>query len=311
MTSSPAHPKSVMDMVFVVVVSVTSFLSVPSCVIIIAIHVKCRDLRTTGRSMLVQLSVADLLTAVGNLMGVLWFLFSSLTIFSSIASFFWTTVTALSLFLVLVRHTHNTVHTHWKPIWLLCWGVPTIITAAALGFEVLGYDPKITQASWCWIDPKTPHQPVWNFMTGKAWELLAYFLTIVFYTAVRISLLRHKAISDNVLSHRPRRDGIRDANIKLMFVPLVFIVLRLWGTVRFLLGLVDYTAANSPYAAWIAPLQGFGDTAQGFCNFVMDVIFSPQFRRRLFCRTSDPPATSSSSNCRTTSISTVSGQHEC
>ena len=49
---------------------------------------------------------------------------SSLTIFSSIASFFWTTVTALSLFLVLVRHTHNTVVTFWTPIWLLCWGVP-------------------------------------------------------------------------------------------------------------------------------------------------------------------------------------------
>ena len=58
--------------------------------------------------------------------------------------------------------------------------------------DVLGYDPQITQASWCWIDPKTPNMAVWNFMTGKAWELLAYFLTVVFYTAVRISLLRHK-----------------------------------------------------------------------------------------------------------------------
>ena len=57
---------------------------------------------------------------------------------------------------------------------------------------VLGYDPQILQASWCWIRPDTPHMAAWNFMTGKAWELLAYCLTLAFYTAVRLSLLRHK-----------------------------------------------------------------------------------------------------------------------
>jgi hypothetical protein len=67
-----------------------------------------------------------------------------------------------------------------------------VVGAASLGFDVLGYDPKIESASWCWIAPTTKNQIVWNFMTGKVWELLAYFLTCVLYTAVRISLLRQK-----------------------------------------------------------------------------------------------------------------------
>ena len=74
-TVPPRPPLSAMDTLFVCVVSVTSFLSIPSCVVIIAMHVMWSELRTVGRSMLVQLSVADLLTAIGNLMGVMWFLF--------------------------------------------------------------------------------------------------------------------------------------------------------------------------------------------------------------------------------------------
>ena len=74
-TVPPRPPMTAMDTLFVCVVSVTSFLSIPSCVVIIAMHVMWSELRTVGRSMLVQLSVADLLTAIGNLMGVMWFLF--------------------------------------------------------------------------------------------------------------------------------------------------------------------------------------------------------------------------------------------
>jgi hypothetical protein len=47
---------------------------------------------------------------------------------------------------------------------------------------------------------------------------------------------------------------VHDANIKLMFIPLIFIVLRVWGTLRFLVGL-DHRVANSPYATWLTPFQ--------------------------------------------------------
>jgi hypothetical protein len=66
---------STMDQIFVSVVAVASLLSIPSCIALIVMHIIWKDMRTTGRAMLVQLSIADLLTAVGNLMGIMWFLF--------------------------------------------------------------------------------------------------------------------------------------------------------------------------------------------------------------------------------------------
>lgn len=66
---------STMDIVFVTVVSVTAILSIPSCVIIVVMYVTIRSMRTTGRAMLVQLTIADFLTASGNLLGVMWYLF--------------------------------------------------------------------------------------------------------------------------------------------------------------------------------------------------------------------------------------------
>nr|KAG5705927.1 hypothetical protein BaRGS_010817 [Batillaria attramentaria] len=74
-TVAEEYVMSTMDLVFVIVVSVTSFLSIPSCVIIVVMYMAIKSLRTTGRAMLVQLTIADLLTAIGNLMGVMWFLF--------------------------------------------------------------------------------------------------------------------------------------------------------------------------------------------------------------------------------------------
>ncbi|XP_025077875.1 G-protein coupled receptor 157-like [Pomacea canaliculata] len=269
-TAASEYVMSDMDMAYVIVVMITSVLSTVGCVLIIGLHVAYRPLRTTGRGMLVQLSVADLLTALGNLMGVLWYLFkdsailhrnmaycethSALTIFSSIASFLWTLTIGFSLYLAIVHNRPHVTRKFWNPIWLVCWGIPTAVTTAALASRVLGYDLNLHQASWCWIDPKAELNVMWNFLTGKAWELAAYFVTVFLYTVVRITILRHQSRTD-ILERHSRRNNLNDANTKLLFVPLVFIVMRLWGTVRFLLGLIDYVYASSPNASWIVPLQ--------------------------------------------------------
>lgn len=49
---------------------------------------------------------------------------------------------------------------------------------------------------------------------------------------------------------KSRKAALQEANLKLTFVPVVFIVLRVWGTLRFLLGnLAHY---DSP---WISYMQ--------------------------------------------------------
>ena len=46
-----------------------------------------------------------------------------------------------------------------------------------------------------------------------------------------------------------------EANRKLTFVPAVFIAMRIWGTVRFLVGAHLHQYVNGTAMAWIVPLQ--------------------------------------------------------
>ncbi len=54
---------------------------------------------------------------------------------------------------------------------------------------------------------------------------------------------------------RRSRVLIDRANRTLTFVPLVFICLRVWGTLRFLINTADPHHELDEYFAWLAPLQ--------------------------------------------------------
>ena len=58
--------------VYVLLTTLTSILSIVGCLLLIVCDVVFRDLRSSGRRLLTWLSVADCLTAVGNLLGVTW-----------------------------------------------------------------------------------------------------------------------------------------------------------------------------------------------------------------------------------------------
>ena len=46
----------------------------------------------------------------------------------------------------------------------------------------------------------------------------------------------------------------RYASLKIVFVPLVFILTRIWGTIRFILDLIPNSTVRR-IAAWLAPFQ--------------------------------------------------------
>ena len=98
------------------------------------------ELRTSGRKLLVFLSIADFLTAFGNIMGISWYIFkddmtetsgdilckfhASLTIFSSISSFLWTGVIAVHLYLCIVQGKTKLAKTLIFYFHMLCWIIP-------------------------------------------------------------------------------------------------------------------------------------------------------------------------------------------
>ena len=58
--------------VYVMLTTMTSTLSMFGCALLVAADAAFRDLRSSGRRLLTWLSVADCLTAIGNLLGVTW-----------------------------------------------------------------------------------------------------------------------------------------------------------------------------------------------------------------------------------------------
>ncbi|XP_062619864.1 G-protein coupled receptor 157-like [Saccostrea cucullata] len=283
------------DEIYSILTVLSSSLSVFGGIGIIAIYLCFRDLRTCGRKLLVYLSLMDALTAFGNILGVVWLLcragttchsvyesmgfcrlHASLTIFSSISSFIWMIIIGVCLLKSIIWNMPTFARTYMKVFYLIAWPVPGLVAILSLSLDVIGYDKNI--ASWCWIDPNTPAILFWQFFTGKAWEMTAYLSTIIMYSVVRCFLFKHTNKKSLAKSKKnSRKAALQEANLKLTFVPVVFIVLRVWGTLRFLLGnLAHYDAP------WISYLQGVGDSSQGFANFILYCALTDKVRERVF-----------------------------
>ena len=62
--------------------------------------------------------------------------------------------------------------------------------------DVIGYDPDVAP-SWCWIDPNTERQTLWQYVAGKLWEILAFVVILVLYSAIKVTLwkqVRHHGL---------------------------------------------------------------------------------------------------------------------
>uniref|UniRef100_A0A673TDX4 G protein-coupled receptor 157 n=1 Tax=Suricata suricatta TaxID=37032 RepID=A0A673TDX4_SURSU len=180
----------------------------------------------------------------------------------------------------------------------LSWGVPLAITVAAVALKKIGYDASDVSVGWCWIDLEAEDRVLWMLLTGKLWEMLAYVTLPVLYFLIRKHINRaHEALSEYrpIVSeeHRLGRHASA-ADKKLVLIPLIFICLRVWSTVRFVL-----TLCGSPAVRWpvLVVLHGIGNTFQGGANCIMFVLCTRAVRARLFsgCRRrcpSQPPAQS-------------------
>ncbi|XP_069136697.1 G-protein coupled receptor 157-like [Argopecten irradians] len=297
---SPNATTSSDGMTYAYLTLVASLLSLSGGIGIIVLYFLFKNLRTPARKLLVFLSLMDATIAIGNILGVIWVLHrdgpvirrsmaycqfqSALTIFSSISAFCWTTIMALCLFMGIVRTNMTFTTRYMKVFHLISWSLPCIVTITALSSDVLGYDHNVTQASWCWIDPLVPNVMVWQLFTGKLWEFSCSLLTTVLSFAVAVYIKRkaNNSLASKFNRKSKRVASIESANRKLMFVPLVFILCRIWGTLRFFVGYFAPGYENKAEFKWIVPMQGIGDSAQGFVNFVVYCCLTDVVRKRIF-----------------------------
>ncbi len=146
-----------------VAVSVTCVLSILGASLIIVTYALYKDLRTTARQLLVNLSVADWIVAASHMLGVLTnykrFLHHScndtrvsstdtwceiqggFAMFSSLSSFLWTIAVAVYLFVIIVMQRRGQ---RLVPVfYVVCWGIPAVLTIVFGAKKYLGFEGTV------------------------------------------------------------------------------------------------------------------------------------------------------------------------
>ncbi|KPP63938.1 putative G-protein coupled receptor 157 [Scleropages formosus] len=266
-------------------------LSVLGSALIILTYAAWPELRSTPRKLLVYLSVTDLLSALAFSYGA-WRMFQrqtwdcvvqgALSTLANTSSFFWTVAIAVYLYVYIVRSDQRLADSLVSWFHLVSWGVPLGITVAALCLHKIGYDASEVTVGWCWVNLDAEDHVLWILLTGKIWEFLAYLILPVLYILIRKHIRRaHAALSE----YRPILANSQHTHVpssiadrKMTLIPIIFIGLRIWSTLRFLLMLANSPARQHPV---LVTLHGIGNTFQGAANCTMFVLFTKVVRSRL------------------------------
>ncbi|XP_072552764.1 G-protein coupled receptor 157 isoform X1 [Salminus brasiliensis] len=274
-----------------VVILLSCVLSFLGSLLIICTYATWGDLRTTPRKLLVFLSVADLLSALSYFYGVLRVFTSNtkdciaqgaISTFANTSSFFWTVAIAIYLYIFIVKSSQRLADSLVLYFHLISWGVPLAITVAALALQKIGYDASEVSVGWCWVSIQQDDHVLWMLLTGKIWEFLAYVMLPILYILIKSHIHKaHAALSEYrpILATSPTSQSLSSmADRKLTLIPIIFIALRMWSTVRFLLMLTGSPARQNPV---LVMLHGIGNTFQGAANCIMFVLCTRPVRARL------------------------------
>lgn len=84
--------------------------------------------------------------------------------------------------------------------------------------------------------------------------------------------------------------AMRQVDQKLIFIPVVFLLLRVWGTLQFIVSFSIsihhcYCVSHDAHIilSILAYLQAIGDGGQGWGNFILYVFSTKQLRDKMFC----------------------------
>lgn len=292
----------------VLIISATSCsLSILGGIVIIATFIAMPNIRNFARKLVVSLTVADVISAAAYLVSVIRYvnkhvgivdineenilckIQSFCTTYSSIVSFFLTSIIAIYIFDTVINEKDRLGTTAWLVIFnTISWIIPASLAASALAKDVLGSDETRTGGTgpWCWISTDADHKVMWMVMAGKGWEIACYLITVSLYVLLKVHLVLH---------HRRKKFhqihvSLRDEDKNFLYVWFLLYILRMWGTIRFFLYVFRNPSEKEWYMKGLLRLQAFGDPGQAFCNFflfcLLDKTVRTKLRHSLCCKTS-------------------------
>lgn len=245
-------------------------LSIVGALVIIVTFLSWPDLRTNSRKIILCISIGDLFVAVSNAVGLYFSvnhntvcdIQATLNIAAVLSSFFWTVYLSVYIYMTICRQiTIQGERRLMLFFQLTAWVIPVLIAATAYGEKAVGNSEDLVSSGWCWIKIDRNGDRWWNVLwmciAGKGWEILSYIAISVFYFLVKWQIRREMktgfAPGSHFLTLRSI-EAVKKADRKLMFIPIVFILLRIWGTIRFFRFLV-YFPSTPPLQEWLMILH--------------------------------------------------------
>ncbi|XP_067930306.1 G-protein coupled receptor 157-like isoform X1 [Watersipora subatra] len=300
----------IIQLTYIILTAFMSVLSVIGPIIYMCCYCTMPRLFNNLRKLLLCLFICDMMVAIGNLLGILWLIIykpietdsicvaqAVISTGFSLAGVLWIFWIAVNILLAVIYNSQVlTERFNWL-LHLTSWFIPVTIVVLGLINHRFGYNPCLDMIWWCWITPLPNDKPglvfFWQLISVKGWEIIAYICVLTIYCIVKCWLYRlNIAHREEAEANHQREDNNRsiqefrnyyNAQKKLLYIPLVFILGSIWGTLRFLL---DFEKSTERIGDYIAILQGVGDSSQGFLNFMVIVIATPQLRDafRMWCR---------------------------
>ena len=197
-------------------VGLTSCLSFAGSLTIMLSFSCFRELRTTGRFLLFNLSFADMALAVSNLAGVvmtfhfvsanetqagadggqtLCTIQSSINLYSTDCSVLWTIAVMLYVYLSVacVNRSSRANRILAFVVLILCWGLPLIVVCAFLGKGFFKFDPDHSQGYYC------------TYISEGEWKLVQVVVGYEIFLYLAFTLL--PALSVAFVYHRQWKVG--------------------------------------------------------------------------------------------------------
>ncbi|XP_073238252.1 G-protein coupled receptor 157-like isoform X1 [Porites lutea] len=266
-------------------------LSIIGALVIVITFVMWPDLRTNSRNIILFISIGDLFVAITNIVGVYRHshitceIEATLNIVAILSSFFWTVFLSVYFYVTICRKISLEMEARMMRFFhVTAWGIPLLLAAIALGDRAVGNSNDFVSSGWCWIKYRQDwwKMMLWMFLAGKGWEILAYVTICVFYVLVKLQIRREMKMGIASGGHfltLKSIEVVKKADRKLTFIPVVFILLRMWGTIRFFRFLACHPE-NPPALKWLVILHGIGDSSQGFANFFLFCLFTDKIRKK-------------------------------
>lgn len=199
--------------------SAPSYVSILSCsfsclgsVLIVLTFFVLKDMRTGSQKIITLLAVADLISAIGYIIGSANYLShrnlsndcgsfvpvcvgqATVTSYSSLVSFLWTVILAIYFFLIIVFKRVQVASNLMILYNIIAWGGPLAIVIPLLALGRLGYS-HFAASNWCYVKDAQNKALSEDFETtvvilvaGKFWEILSYILVSVLYIVITVHI---------------------------------------------------------------------------------------------------------------------------